>query len=174
MGRAAEIADVDAFLAQPKVLMGPPPTWVGEGWRGNLQATWNVADVHGAAIATLRFTCGRFSNRSPTISLIFRNKPVWRIDIEDPPRPHPNPRWAGNFNLPPVVIGSHEHRWPYNRDHVAQIAPEWDLPARRPLHGPIKRLTAGLYAFAAEVNIALESDQRHFDVPPQSGLEFYP
>jgi hypothetical protein len=170
--RAVEVADVDAFLAEHKRLSGQAPLWSPGGWRSDLQAIWIVEDMHGAAIATLRFTCRKARNTYPSINLIFRNRPIWRVEIEDPPVRHRNPPWAASLGLPAFVEGSHEHAWHDNRAHV-EMSPDWDIPARRPLHGQIKRLPAALASFADAANIELKPDQYLFDVPPQAEMELF-
>jgi hypothetical protein len=168
--REAEVAEVDVFLAETKRLRGPAPEWAQAGWRTTLQAVWVVEDVNGVARAQLRFGCRKAKDTYPTINLIFRNRPIWRIEIEDPPMSHTNPPWAWKLGRPAVVRGSHEHCWEDNRDHVLRIAPDWDIPCRRPLQKQVRRLPQALATFAKLINLEIDSEQRSFDVPPQSEM----
>ena len=52
--RLEEVAQTDAFLAQEKFLLGPPPLWNRSDWAGEYVAVWNVTDADGAAIAVLQ------------------------------------------------------------------------------------------------------------------------
>ncbi len=91
-GRQDEVAEVDAFLAEAKTTRGPPPLWDVSDWRrDHLGAIWLVEDEHGIARAQLRFMCRRAKETYPSISLIFRGRPVWRVEIEDTPVEHRNP-----------------------------------------------------------------------------------
>jgi hypothetical protein len=168
-GRDAEIAEIDALLTEQKALRGGPPQWEASS-RGGFQANWTVEDRHGAARAQLRFTCRRSANPYPTFALVFRNRLVWLVEIEDPPLLHRNPYWVGRLELPAIVSGSHEHRWSDNRDHLGIIAPEWELSARRPLASQVRRLPQALASFASDVHLAIDSTQRLFDVPPQAEM----
>lgn len=168
--RDAEILEVNAFVAERKRLRGPPPLWFPSGWKTELQSVWIVEDLQGVARAQLRLVCQRSANPYPTINLVFRNHPIWRVEIEDPPKPHFNPLWAAALGLPPIVTGSHEHSWPDNRDHVATIAPDWEIPARRPLKPQVRRMPQALASFASAINLELDSVQHMFDVPSQSEM----
>jgi hypothetical protein len=166
--RDAEVAEVDGFLKEQKRLQaGVVPIWL-PAQRG-YDATWTVEDQFGTARAQLRFTCRRSRNPSPTFVLLFRNRRVWLVEVEDPPRAHRNPTWVAPLHLPSIVSGPHAHTWPDNRTHVAQIHPDWDLPARRPLVG-IATLPQALAAFASDINMTIDSNQTAFDVPPQQEM----
>lgn len=168
--REAQIAEVDAFLAEAKRVQGGLPKWGPSGWRTDLVALWIVEDEHRIARAQLRFTCRRAKDSYPSINLIFRSRPIWRVEIEDPPISHRNPPWAREIGLPSVVRGSHEHAWPDNRSHVARLESDWDIPCRRAIQPQIQRLPQAWAWFAHRVNISLESNQRGFDIPPQREL----
>lgn len=170
VARDAEIAEIDAFLAETKRLRGGPPPWHPSGWNTEFQAVWNVEDVNGVVRAQLRLICLRAINTYPKINLIIRGRSIWRVEIEDPPRPHRNPHWAAQLGLPAIVVGSHEHTWPDNRDHVAAIAPDWDLPCHRALQPNVRRLPQALASFAQAIHLEIDSGQRSFDVPPQREL----
>lgn len=168
--RDAEIAEIDAFMAMPKRLMTGIPQWapVQRGY----DATWTVEDNLGAAVALLRLTCRRSRSRSPTFVLLHRQRLVWLTELEDPPRSHPNAHWASKLQLPSIVSGPHEHNWPDNRDHLASLTPPaWELPVRRPLPSTIgSNLPAALASFAQAINLAIDSSQSAFDVPPQTEM----
>jgi hypothetical protein len=169
--RDAEIAEIDAFLAREKTLVGPLPIWNQGSRRGEVEAVWPVADADGISIANLRFRCSKSHLAYPSMSMIMRGQPIWRVDLVPPDEWKPNPPWAEGLGLPPVITGSHGHEWPDNRDHVSRIpVGPWDLPARRPLQPQIRRLTHALPAFAERINLVLTHEQRGFDVPPQSEL----
>lgn len=167
-GRDFDVSEVDALLAERKQLRGAPPSWQLDAGKRTYRATWVVEGEDGTARAELRFVCLRALATYPRVSLIFRDRPIWRVEIEDPPKRHRNPPWAWQLGLPATVIGSHEHRWDDNRAHVAQLVPPaWDIPARRLLMPQIKHLPQGLASFATSINIDVDFSQRSFDVPPQ-------
>jgi hypothetical protein len=168
--RQAEVSDVDAFLAEAKRVRGPMPDWVSSGWKTDLLAVWVVEDANGIAKAQVRCTCRRSRASYPTINLIYRGRPIWRLEIEDLPISHRNPPWAFKVGLAAVVNGSHEHTWQDNRDHVLGLASDWDIPCRRPLQPQIRRLPQGWVMFANSIGLSLDSAQRDFDIPPQKEM----
>jgi len=170
--RDAEIAEIDRFLAETKRLQGPHPEWVPSARPSDLEAYWNLEDSLGIVKAQLRFRCTKVGRMYPTVSLIFRSNPIWRIEIEDPPRPtsgHPNPPWAYSVGCPALVIGSHEHSWSDNRNYIKHTS-EWDIPCRRPIEPQIKKLSQAIPWFADRIGLKLDHEQRGFDVPPRSEL----
>jgi hypothetical protein len=169
--REAEVLDVDALLGEPKRLAASIPAWNLTARRTSYDASWTVEDVNGVARAQLRFNCRRSANPCPTIVLVWRSRPIWRIELADSSSSHRNPPWARRIRLPPIVSGPHEHRWPDNREHVRRTAPYWDIPGRRPLTGPASAgLPQALAAFASAINLTIDSSQSAFDVPPQGEM----
>lgn len=165
--RESEIAEVDAFLAEAKRVRDDLPQWEPSGWKTDLLTLWVVENAHGIARGQVRFTCRRARETYPTINLIFRGQPIWRVEIEDTPLSHRNPPWACGIGLPPVVRGSHEHAWPDNRSYIGTLESDWNIPCRRPIQPQIQRLPQAWAWFATRVNLSLESNQRDFDIPPQ-------
>ncbi|WP_375206738.1 hypothetical protein [Hyphococcus sp.] len=133
------------------------------------EARWIIEEQDGATRAHLRFRTCRYQKAFPSISLIFRNNPIWRVDIQAGDVCHPNPVWAGALGLPPLVCGTHCHTWEDNRDHVARST-VWDLPARRALPEQMRRLPQVLPFMAENLNIELTPDQRSFDTPYKRDL----
>jgi hypothetical protein len=166
--REAEAAEIEAFLVEDKTLDGIP-IWHASPRPGELSAVWNVKDSLGIGRATLRFRCPRAARAWPSISLIFRNNPIWRIDLVAPDVWKPNPPGAAALGLPPEVRGSHSHTWNDNRAHLLS-QDLWSLPYRRPLLVTIRRLPQAVASLAAEIKLFLEPGQRQFDVPPQTDL----
>jgi hypothetical protein len=113
-----DIAEVDAFMADQKSLYGPLPTWQ-EGTRaGELSASWPILDSIGIARAELRFRSARQRLQFPSISVIYRQNLVGRVDIVDPTECKINPPGGAAMGLPASVCGSHCHSWADNRDYV--------------------------------------------------------
>jgi hypothetical protein len=168
--RASEVTAVDEFLAdQEKALQGVQPPWMPGRDSIERMAIWNVQDGLGVVRAQLRFRLDPANRSAPSVSLIFRNNPVWRVDLEDALVCKPNPLWAKSVGAPATVCGSHCHSWPDNRYHV--LAQElWELPCRRPLAQQIRRLPQAIPWLAERINLTLNPDQRGFDVPPQATL----
>jgi len=164
----AEAEAVDAFLLDDKRLDGIP-NWHPSPRPGELSATWNIQDSLGIVRAALRFRCPRAARGSPSISLVFREDLIWRIDLVPQHVWKPNPPSAVYLGLPPEVYGSHSHRWYDNRAYVLSHG-FGSLPYRRPLPVAIRRLPQALASLAAEINLSLEHEQRRFDVPPPTDL----
>jgi hypothetical protein len=164
----AEAAEIQAFLAEEKRLDGIP-TWRESSWPGEMDAVWTIQDSLDITRATLRFRCPRAARAWPSISLIFRGNPIWRIDLVSPDTWKPNPPGAASLGLPAQVRGSHSHTWHDNRGHLLS-QDLWSLPYRRPLPIAIRRLPQAIASLAAEVKLLLEPYQRGFDVPPQTDL----
>jgi hypothetical protein len=164
----ADVDDIDAFLADAKTLIGGEPLWRPGGFAGDLHATWGIADSVGVSRGELRFRVSPADRTEPSISVIYRGRPVWRVDIVPPTSWKPNPPDAVGLGLPPRVDGPHEHAWPDNREYV-RINGFRRLPNRRPLPA-IRRLPQALAALAARINLTLGPDQRGFDVPPRTDL----
>ena len=127
---AADVAAVDAFLADgPKSLAGPPPEF-GVGlfhrqgvyeWRAN----WPIADSLGVVgPASLRFVIRPGLALGPSISLIFNRQAVARLNFVPTQECESNPLWAAMLGLPARVCGPHFHSWEHNRAHVLTVK-EW-------------------------------------------------
>ncbi|ESX55706.1 hypothetical protein NLY43_23900 [Mesorhizobium sp. C416B] len=161
---ATELNQVNDFLAGAKSLQGGPPEWTDSTRIGDKEAKWPIEDDIGIVRAHLRFRF-RFPEY-PSMSLIFRGQPIWRVDVAQPDECKPNPHDAGKFNLPPRVCGVHEHAWYDNVDAVRNSG--WGgLPYRRPINVQVRKLPQVLADFCGRVNLTLSHDQRSFDVPAQ-------
>lgn len=168
--RDTDLAAIDGFLAERKRLLGSAPPWEASLRPKELQAIWLVEDALGIVRGQFRFRCGRDKRVSPSVTLLWRGNPIWRIDIEEPLKREHNPHWAYTVGCPPFVDGSHGHEWADNREHLRAMPPEWDIPCRRPIPTNIRKLDSCLAWFAGRINLELGSDQRGFDVPPQTEL----
>lgn len=167
--RLDEVAAVDAFLAEAKTLYGPIPPWGNGAWGGEYVATWIVLDSLGAPAAQLRFGAKKADSSVTSANLIYRSRPVWRIDMDPATECHANPPDGFLYSLPPRVCGPHEHAWPINRQHVLG-QDQWWLPYRRPLNANVRRLGQALLWLAGEINLTITPEQRGFDGPTRSDL----
>lgn len=164
-----DVSDVDRFLAEDKVLQGGLPEWRESSRAGENEATWIVEDSLGIASGQLRFRLPLSHRSFPSVSVIFRGNPIWRVDLVAADRRKFNPPDAHLYGLPAEVRGSHGHEWPDNRDFVA--AEEiWHLPYRRPIQVQIRRLSQLVPWLAERIRLRLDPDQRGFDIPPQAEL----
>jgi hypothetical protein len=150
-------------------LQGGLPEWQQSARPIELTATWNVRDSTGIIRSQLRFRCIKRDRSYPSVSLVLTGRLVWRVDLVPPTECKLNPVGAAKEGLPARIYGPHSHGWPDNRGYVTS-AGVWELPYRRELPPQIRRLPQALYWLAERVNLALEHDQRGFDVPPQSDL----
>ena len=169
---AADVAAVDAFLADgPKSLAGPPPEF-GVGlfhrqgvyeWRAN----WPIADSLGVVgPASLRFVIRPGLALGPSISLIFNRQAVARLNFVPTQECESNPLWAAMLGLPAQVCGPHFHSWEHNRAHVLTVK-EWELPCREALPLQVRKFDQAFPWLAAKINLVLTPDQRRFEPPAQ-------
>lgn len=164
-----EIAEIEAFLADPKKVADGVPVWIAATRKNEYQAIWGIFESSGVSRAELRFRYSSLSKSEPSVSVVFRRRLVARIDIVPPQSWKPNPPGAFALGLPARVEGTHTHSWADNRDFVRSNG-FGQLPFRRPLPVAMKRLPQAIAALAAEINLTLEPDQRDFDVPTRSDL----
>ena len=163
----AELDDIDDFLADPKTLSGPHPTWATSTYTGELQATWGILNSLGMRVGSLRFTC--WDDRSePSIIVTFRDKGIWRVDVVDRSVRKPNFHDAESLGLPASICGSHHHGWWDNRAYVERQG-FGALPYRRELPH-VRRLEQALLELADAINLTLDDGQRGFDVPRATDL----
>lgn len=168
--RDDDVRAVDTFLAEPKTLVGGLPEWLPSERPHELQAIWIVADAVGVERAQLRFRVFRHDRHAPSLSLLFRNRPVWRLDMVPSSECKPNPHWAWRVKAEARVCGPHCHEWPDNRDFLLTGAPVWILPCRRALPPTVRRLPQAMYWLADRLGLRLDGEQRGFDVPPKTDL----
>lgn len=163
-----ELEEVEDFLRTEKLLDGPCPLWVRSAYPGELQATWAILDDLRIQSGSLRFRC-RQDRSDPSISVIFRDRPIWRLDMVEQTNCKPNPMGAFGLGLSARVCGPHYHAWPDNRLYIERHG-FGRLPFRRELPRQIRRLNQALAALASEINLTLDGSQRDFDVPPATDL----
>ena len=167
--RASDVRAVDAFLAEEKFLQGPYPPWIPGTYADEFMAIWLIEDSLGIARGQLRFSLRPSRIAAPSVSVIFRNNPIWRLDLEEPDVCKTNPLWAEAVRAEPRVCGSHCHEWHDNRQHIL-AQPIWELPCRRAIQPQIKKLQQAIPWLADQIKLTLTPDQRGFGVPSQSHL----
>jgi hypothetical protein len=164
---AAEIAEIDEFMVLPKWLDGGRPLWKPSSFHkreGNeYEAIWSIKDDLGiVGKGQLRFTFRPWNRLHPSISLVFGQRPVMRLDFEDEIKCESNPLYA--VRLPARVCGNHVHTWEANRNHISS-QDIWTLTCREPLPPQVRKLDQGLGWLADYANIKLEPDQYGFEIP---------
>jgi hypothetical protein len=165
-----DTSEIDAFLAEPKTLLGPFPEWKKNQARpGEYENTWLIADSLGIVRAQLRFRFSTSNKAFPSVSLIYRTLLIWRIDLVPPDECKFNMLGAAALGLPARVCGSHSHSWPDNRDYV-QSQGFGQMPYRRPIPVQVRKLEQAVLLLATEIGLVVAPEQRGFDVPPQSTL----
>jgi hypothetical protein len=168
--RLAEVQLADAFLAQPKTLDGAPPIWGTGSWGGEHSTSWVVLDAAGVPKGSLRFTARKSDPSIASINLIWRNRPLWRVDVESPTSRHNNPPDAWVFGLSAAVTGTHAHSWLANRGHILAQDQQWDLPYRVQMPDAIRRLGQALLWLGDEIQLTIDPDQRGFEGPTKADL----
>jgi hypothetical protein len=167
--RASDVASVDEWLLASKRLVGGHPSW-RDGFSTERQAIWLIEESNGVRRAQLRFRVPLRHRTSPSISVLFRDRVIWRLDLVDGVVVKYNPPSAEALGLPAIVRSTHEHRWDDNRDHILGGAPWGQLPNRRPCAVQLRRLPQALPALAANINLTILPENRDFDVPPPTDL----
>ncbi len=168
--RISDIDQVDAFLARPKTLLEAQPAWIQGSRPSEMQIIWNVEDDVGIVSGHLRFVLPKANMASPSISLIWRNYPICRVDIEDDGECHPNPPDASLLGLEAEICGSHVHSWLLNRNYVLNTPHTWDIPYRCKTPPQVRRLNQAFPWLADQVNIKLRPHQHIVELPPQDDL----
>ena len=163
------VRQADEFLQAAKSTPWGVPQWTPSSWPREVQAIWRIQEASGIERAHLRFRCGTYRREYPSVTLIFRDEAIWRVDLVPESECKPNPHWAAHGGVPPRVCGHHEHAWPDNRAHLLAGAP-WGLPCRRPLPANVRRLPQVLPWFAERIGLTLCEGWHAFDVPPQTDL----
>lgn len=164
-----ELAEVDGFLSESKSLSASLPIWEESSRNGRIQAIWNIEDEHGISLAHLRFGVWVNWRDQPSVSVIFRNQPICRLDIKSPDVCEDNPLEAMHLDLPAKVCGSHFHSWPDNRHYVAKNG-FGKLPVRRSVAPQLRSVEQMLPWLADEIGIVLSQEQRMFRGPTNHDL----
>ena len=175
MGKADKVKlcnEVDAFLQEPKFLLGPQPIWRQNGTFDRLDANWPIEEVSGLSRSYLAFRLNRLSTNEPSVSLIFRNRPVCRIDIKPLDEADGNPLQARKFGLPGQVYGPHIHRWDYNREYVLNALPldEWEIPIKEGISHLTQNLSQILAMICSHCKIDFTPEQRDVTPPARERL----
>jgi len=165
----AQIAEVSNFLSAPKTLVDEIPEW-GKSTRPNeYEASWPIEMESGLIVAGLRFRIS--GNRQPSISLIYKERPVWRIDFAPAMRCKSNPHNGHQYGLEAEVCGNHEHPWiDANTDYIHKNG-FGELPYRRSLPPQIRNFDQAFFDLADRLKISLSHEQRRFNLPPQGELD---
>lgn len=156
---------VDRFLSdRMKVLDGPQPLWNLTGY-GDYQMTWPILEEQTGFIRShMRFRLPVSDYAHPSISLVFRNHNVCRVDRARPSACEQNPPYAQRLGLPPQVCGPHVHCWPDNRPHVA-LTGKWELPTRRPVEDTMVRLEHVFLWFCDHIAVRIQRDNKSLVLP---------
>ncbi len=160
---------IDEYLGVPKKLADGIPVWEKSSWKNELQAIWLIDEEDGSTRSQLRFKTRVGNRKWPSVSLIFRNDQVCRVDLAPDHIVKRNPPWAIGVGLPAKISGSHIHAWNDNKEHI-RSSNVWEISARRNLKPQISRLPHALAYLADEIKLDLTNEQRQFDIPPQSDL----
>jgi hypothetical protein len=164
-----DVDEIDAFLAEAKALQGPFPGWRPGVRPGEYESIWPIEDSLGIVRAQLRFRFSRTARTYPSVSLVYRDSPIWRNDIVPADSCKYNPLRADRRGLPAIVCGPHCHSWPDNREYVRINGPG-TLPFRRALPVNLRKVEQIVHWLADQINLKIEPEQRGFDVPPAADL----
>jgi hypothetical protein len=165
-----EAEEIDRFLASQKWLDGPEPEWRVKSFfkrDGNqeYEAVWSIKDDIGiVGKGQLRFAFRPWNRAEPSVSIVYGQRNVARVDFVESWKCELNPHWAATLGIPAKVCGNHAHKWEDNRPYILSQE-RWHLPCRVPLPPQVRRLPQGLGWLAEYANIHLGPGQHEFDIP---------
>lgn len=167
MSRESDVEAVDRFMGVSKTLIGPAPEFGPTKFsrRGAYEncARWALADDLGIASgAELLFVARPAAEHS--ISLIWRQRKVFRLDLVSHNECKPNPYFARSLGLPSRVCGPHAHNWEHNRAYILS-QDDWEIPCREPLPPQVRRFDQAWPWLADRLQIVLTSEERKFELP---------
>ena len=167
MTRQADVDAVDRLIEMEKRLSGSPPefgptTFSRRGVYENC-ARWPLVDSLGIANgAELLFVARARAEHS--ISLVWRQRPICRLDLVSSDECKSNPPYARDLGLPPRVCGPHFHAWEHSRAHIlAQDA--WELQCRQQLPPQVRRFDQAWLWLADRIHVVLSFEERSFEPP---------
>lgn len=171
------LAEVDAFIAGYKTLQGFLSPWEQHhGW--DWTARWGVVNLNGVQEGELVFTINPLLTK-PSITLLFKRKPIHRVDIVPDNECKENPYGARNVSgLQAKVCGPHTHSWLDNRQYIADNG-FGDLPFRRVLppslasgtgDDTVTKFIRVLEVASQDLNIHVTPAQRGCEPPRQAVL----
>lgn len=164
--------EIELFLAAPKSLMGPQPIWRTNGVENRIDGNWAILEDTGVSRAKLAYRLNRASTDQPSVSLIYEDNPICRVDIKPKDESDGNPWQARRFGLPAQVYGPHIHRWPYNKEYVLEALPphEWDIPIKEEISPTTQTLGHILALICSQCGIEFTSEQRDVCAPSRERL----
>lgn len=166
----ADCDEVDAFVGSYKTLAGLMPAWI-DFYDRDWQVRWGIEDAFGIQRGELCMTCDAEQTRW-SISAIFRQKLIYRLDVVPMAECKSNPYGALAQGLSARVCGPHAHPWVENRPFVSANG-FGRLPYRREIDGSVSSITASLAWVAQDLNIQVDAQQRLCEMPPQSRLPLH-
>ncbi|THD43880.1 MAG: hypothetical protein E7774_11895 [Bradyrhizobium sp.] len=167
MSRQTEVEAVDRLLLGDKRLSGAAPEFGPTNFnrRGRYEncARWPLVDDIGVANGAEFLFVARAAGEH-SISVLWRQRPIYRLDIVGREECKPNPHFSQGLGLPSRVCGPHVHTWENNRAHVLSQT-VWDLPCREPLPPQVRRFDQAWLWLAGRLNVVLTSEERVFQLP---------
>ena len=165
--------EIDAFLAIVKWLRGYMPEWTPGSRRNQMVSYWPVMEEgRDESRAYLVFSIYGSAQDQPSVSPIYRNWEVCRVDVKPKNDRDFNPEYALRFGLPKAVFGTHIHLWEHNREYVLnELSPDrWRIPNKMPISQSARKVRHILPCICNHCGIYLNSGQR--DVYPPRRKEF--
>ncbi len=164
------IEEVDQFVREFKTLAGfMPAEWIQHhGWSWSVR--WGVLDALQVQQAELVFEINPALTK-PSITMIFRKQPIYRVDIVPMSECKWNDWGALELGLPARVCGSHTHGWNDNRLFIASNG-FGELPFRRPVDVADTKFIRALEIVAKDLNIHVDPAQRVGCEPPRQAALF--
>lgn len=149
------LAEVDAFMAAPKILLGADrPSWQPGRQHNELVIKLPLEVAGEQEAGNFLYVASEPNSPSLTfrIGILFRDRMMCRLDFEE--GIHPNTWGCPIEVLPPFVEGPHWHAWEINRHLVKSLVLYEKLRNARPF-ATIKRFDAALRWYCGERKIQL-------------------
>lgn len=164
--------EIELFLCATKNLAGPQPIWRENGTFNRVDGKWPIDEESGLSRAYLAFRVNRISTNQPSVSLIFQEKAVCRVDIKPIDEADGNPPQAVHLGLPGQVYGPHIHRWQHNRKYVIEALPpnEWGIPIKEGISATTQTLGHILAMICSQCDIGFTPEQRDLCLPNKETL----
>ena len=124
--------EIDAFLMARKWLRESQPLWTASSRPNQLEAIWPIEEPGDICRAYLSFRHSRTSTTEPSVTLVYGENMVCRIDVKNAQSSDKNPALSLELGLPGRVTGTHIHRWEHNREFVLRLSSSerWNIPIK--------------------------------------------
>lgn len=162
----ADVEIVDELIGkESKVLEGYQPQWGFQAGYRDYQLSWPILEEDTQRIRSqLRIRVPEHDMNLCSISFIYRNCKVCRLDRDRDDVVKVNNPFGRRLGLPPEVSGLHIHAWEDNRQFILTTE-KWDIPLRRPVTENLRDINAMFLWFCEHINVRIQSHNTPLALP---------